>query len=468
MSAARDAAQKTRKAKLFGTDGIRGRANVYPMTSEVMMELGRALASAFRLGPARERAHRVLIGKDTRRSGYMLEDALASGLCSMGVEVLQVGPIPTPGLAFLTVDMRCDAGAMISASHNPFEDNGVKFFSRDGFKLPDAVEEQIEELMYTDALSRDRPQGAHVGRARRIDDASGRYIVFLKKTFPQELSLEGLRVVVDCANGAAYRVAPTVLEELGAEVIAVGASPNGTNINAECGAVHPELAVRAVREYRADVGIALDGDADRCILVDEAGAIVDGDRTLAMCALDRKRRNVLRRDTVVATTMSNLGLERLLKAHGITMLRAAVGDRYVVERMKAESLDLGGEQSGHLVFLDANTTGDGLLTALQVLALMRRSERSLSELGAVYEPIPQVMRSVMVRERRPLEELPAVRDLIQHAEKELGDAGRVLVRYSGTEPVARVMLEGESRARIEELCEELCDLLHSAIGERRA
>jgi phosphoglucosamine mutase len=459
--------QQTRKVDLFGTDGIRGRANVHPMTSEVMMELGRALASAFRLGPARERAHRVLIGKDTRRSGYMLEDALASGLCSMGVEVLQVGPIPTPGLAFLTVDMRCDAGAMISASHNAFEDNGVKFFSRDGFKLPDAVEDQIEKLMYTEALSRDRPQGAHVGRARRIDDASGRYIVFLKKTFPQELSLEGMRVVVDCANGAAYRVAPTVLQELGAEVIAVGASPNGTNINAECGAVHPELLVRTVREYRADVGIALDGDADRCVLVDETGSIVDGDRTLAMCALDMKRRNVLERDTMVATTMSNLGLERLLKSRGITMLRAAVGDRYVVERMKAEKLNLGGEQSGHLVFLDHNTTGDGLLTALQVLALIRRSERSLSELGSVYEPTPQVTRSVMVRERRPLEELPAVWDLIQSTEKALGDAGRVLVRYSGTEPVARVMVEGDSRARIEELCEELCDALHTAIGERR-
>ncbi len=453
------------RGKLFGTDGIRGRANAYPMTGEVMMELGRAMASVFRLGPARERAHRVLIAKDTRRSGYMLEDALASGLCSMGVEVLQVGPMPTPGLAFLTVDMRCDAGAMISASHNAFEDNGVKFFSRDGFKLPDEVEAQIEERMYSDALQRDRPVGSDVGRARRIEDASGRYIVFLKKTFPQDLTLDGLRIVVDCANGAAYKVAPTVLQELGAEVIAIGASPNGTNINEACGATHTENLERTVREYRADVGFALDGDADRCIFVDERGSSVDGDQILAMSALELKATGRLNRDAAVATTMSNLGLERALKQQGITLLRAEVGDRYVVELMRREKLNLGGEQSGHMLFLDHNTTGDGMLTALQVLAMLRRRDRALSELASIYEPLPQELRSVRVRERRPLDELPAVREAVLGAEAELGDAGRVVVRYSGTEPVARVMVEGENRAQVDALCTELCEVIRSVIGE---
>jgi len=455
----------SRPAKLFGTDGIRGRANVYPMTGEVMLELGRALASVFRLGPARERAHRVLIGKDTRRSGYMLEDALASGLCSMGVEVLQVGPIPTPGLAFLTVDMRCDAGAMISASHNRFEDNGVKFFSRDGFKLPDEVENQIEERMYSEALQRDRPIGSDVGRARRIDDASGRYIVFLKKTFPQDLTLDGLRVVVDCANGAAYKVAPTVLQELGAEVIAIGAEPNGTNINQACGATQTDLLERTVREYRADVGFALDGDADRCIFVDERGRSIDGDQILAMAAIDLKTTGRLNRDAVVATTMSNLGLERALRERGIALLRAEVGDRYVVEMMRREKLNLGGEQSGHLLFLDHNTTGDGILTALQVLGLIQRRSQPLSELAAIYEPLPQVLRAVAVRERRPFDELPAVRDALLRVEAELGESGRVLVRYSGTEPVARVMVEGEHATQVDALSRELCDVLRATLGE---
>jgi len=454
-----------KRGSLFGTDGIRGRANAYPMTGEVMMELGRAIASVFRLGPARERAHRVLIAKDTRRSGYMLEDALASGLCSMGVEVLQVGPMPTPGLAFLTVDMRCDAGAMISASHNSFEDNGVKFFSRDGFKLPDEIEAQIEERMYSDALQRDRPVGGDVGRARRIDDASGRYIVFLKKTFPQDLTLDGLRIVVDCANGAAYKVAPTVLQELGAEVISIGAAPNGTNINDGCGATHTELLERTVREYRADVGFALDGDADRCIFVDERGSPVDGDQILAMSALELKATGHLNRDAAVATTMSNLGLERALRDRGIQLLRAEVGDRYVVELMRREKLNLGGEQSGHMLFLDHNTTGDGILTALQVLALLRRRERPLSELAAIYEPFPQDLRSVRVRERVPLDELPAVRDAMLGVESELGEGGRVVVRYSGTEPVVRVMVEGEDATQVDALCTELCEVIRSVLGE---
>ncbi|HTO55905.1 MAG TPA: phosphoglucosamine mutase [Myxococcota bacterium] len=451
--------------KLFGTDGIRGRANVHPMTGEVMMQLGRALALVFRLGPHGASAPRVLIGKDTRLSGYMLEDALAAGLCSMGVDVLQVGPIPTPGLAFLTVDMRCDAGAMISASHNPFEDNGVKFFSRDGFKLPDEAESRIEELMDSPELEQARALGASLGRARRIDDASGRYIVFLKKSFPRHSTLEGLRIAIDCANGAAYKVAPTVLEELGAEVIAVGNRPNGTNINDGCGATHPEHVAAVTREYRADLGIAVDGDADRVMLIDEHGQVVDGDQILTMCALDAKRRGALHANAVVGTVMSNLGMERALHAQGIRLVRADVGDRYVVEAMLREKISLGGEQSGHLVFLDHNTTGDGMLSALQVLALMRREDRPLSELARVMQRTPQVLKSVRVRAKTPFGEIPELQRALLQVERALAGRGRINVRYSGTEPLARVMLEGDDSAQIESLAEELCQALRKAIGE---
>jgi phosphoglucosamine mutase len=453
---------------LFGTDGIRGRANVHPMTGEVMLRLGRALALVFRMRPQAGHAPRVLIGKDTRLSGYMLEDALAAGLCSMGVNVLQVGPIPTPGLAFLTVDMRCDAGAIISASHNPFEDNGVKFFSRDGFKLPDEVEARIEELMGSDELETRKALGADIGRARRIDDAAGRYIVFLKKTFPRAHTLEGLRIAIDCANGAAYKVAPTVLEELGADVIATGNTPDGTNINAGCGATHPEHVAAFAREHRADVGIAVDGDADRVILVDERGEVVDGDQILAMCALELKKRGELARNAVVGTVMSNLGLERSLAGMGLSLIRADVGDRYVVEAMLREKINLGGEQSGHVVFLDHNTTGDGMLTALQVLALMRREERPLSELAAVMQRAPQVLRSVRVRAKQRFDELPAVWKRFQATQRELEGAGRINLRYSGTEPVARVMIEGDDQQRIEALADALCAEIQKAIGEERA
>jgi phosphoglucosamine mutase len=451
--------------KLFGTDGIRGRANVYPMTGEVMMQLGRALALVFKLGPHGAAAPRVLIGKDTRLSGYMLEDALAAGLCSMGVDVLQVGPIPTPGLAFLTVDMRCDAGAMISASHNAFEDNGVKFFSRDGFKLPDEAEARIEQLMESPELEKARAFGADLGRARRIDDASGRYIVFLKKSFPRQSTLEGLRIAIDCANGAAYKVAPTVLEELGAEVIAVGDRPNGTNINDGCGATHPEHVAAVARQYRADVGIAVDGDADRVILIDEHGEVVDGDQILTMCALEMKRRGALSSDAVVGTVMSNLGMERALHQNGLRLVRVDVGDRYVVEAMLREKINLGGEQSGHVVFLDHNTTGDGMLTALQVLALMRREERPLSELARVMQRTPQVLRSVRVRSKPPFEEIPGLASALAATNVALGGNGRVNLRYSGTEPLARVMLEGDDQARIESLADELAEVIRKGIGE---
>ena len=458
----------SRSRKLFGTDGIRGRANVYPMTGEVMFELGRAVAMAFRLSPREAGEPRVVIGKDTRRSGYMLEDALAAGLASMGVRVLQVGPMPTPGLAFLTADMRCEAGAMISASHNAFDDNGIKFFSRDGFKLPDEMESKIESLMHSPELERQRPVGADIGRAHRIDDASGRYIVFLKKTFPKELSLDGLRIAVDCAHGAAYKVAPMVLEELGAEVIPLAASPNGININDGCGALYPESVAQAVRRYRADVGVALDGDADRVILSDENGEIVDGDRVLVMCALEMQRTGSLARETVVGTVMCNLGLELALKRAGIQLLRTDVGDRYVVEAMRREQLNLGGEPSGHVVFLDHNTTGDGILTALQVLAMMQRHERPLSSLAAVMDPVPQVLRAVRVREKPPLEQLSGVQATLQRIELDLKGRGRVNVRYSGTEPVVRVMIEGEDPERIEELAREMCTQLANVIGEEEA
>ena len=450
------------RRKLFGTDGIRGRANVHPMTGEIMMQLGRALALVFRLGPSGGGTPRVLIGKDTRLSGYMLEDALASGLCSMGVDVLQVGPMPTPGLAFLTVDMRCDAGAMISASHNRFDDNGVKFFSRDGFKLPDDAELRIEELMDSDELSSARALGADLGRARRIDDASGRYIVFLKKSFPRQCTLEGLRIAIDCAHGAAYKVAPTVLEELGAEVIAVGNRPDGTNINDACGATHPEHVAEVARQYRADVGIAVDGDADRVILVDERGEVVDGDQVLAMCALDMKRRGALASDAVVGTVMSNLGLERALHAAGLRLVRADVGDRYVVEAILRDKINLGGEQSGHIVFLDHNTTGDGMLTALQVLALMRREERPLSELARVMERTPQVLKSVRVRAKPPFDEIAGLAKLTSGARVQ---RWRLNLRYSGTEPLARVMIEGDDAAEIEAYASEICELIRTAIGE---
>jgi phosphoglucosamine mutase len=354
---------------------------------------------------------------------------------------------------------------MISASHNAFEDNGVKFFSREGWKLPDEAELRIEELMGSPELERARALGADLGRARRIDDASGRYIVFLKKSFPRQSTLEGLRIAIDCANGAAYKVAPTVLEELGAEVIAVGNRPNGTNINESCGATHPEHEAAVARQYRADVGIAVDGDADRVILIDERGDVVDGDQILTMCALDMKRRGALASDGVVGTIMSNLGMERALRAQGLRLVRADVGDRYVVEAMLREKINLGGEQSGHLVFLDHNTTGDGMLSALQVLALMRREERPLSELARVMQRTPQVLRSVRVRTKPPLDTVPELARAIAKLEADMAGRGRVNVRYSGTEPLARVMVEGDDEKTIGALADELCDVLRKAIGE---
>ncbi len=363
--------------KLFGTDGVRGVANIHPMTTEMAMQLGRAAAYVFKDG---QRRHRIVIGKDTRLSGYMIENALVAGICSMGVDVLLIGPLPTPGIAFITSSMRADAGVVISASHNAYQDNGIKFFSRDGFKLPDEMELKIEELIFSKKIDSLRPIASEVGKAFRIDDAQGRYIVFLKNAFPRDLDLNGLRIVLDCANGAAYKVAPAVLEELGAEVIPLGVSPNGTNINAGCGSLHPQVIAEAVREHRAHLGIALDGDADRVIFVDEFGNEVDGDHIMAICATDMIERGTLAQNTLVATVMSNMGLDIAMRRAGGKIVKTAVGDRYVVEEMRRCGYNLGGEQSGHMIFLDHNSTGDGIVSALQVLAIMQRSEKPLSQL----------------------------------------------------------------------------------------
>ncbi|RMF44625.1 MAG: phosphoglucosamine mutase, partial [Deltaproteobacteria bacterium] len=403
--------------KLFGTDGVRGVANVHPMTTEIAMQLGRAAAYIFKQNE--ERRHRVVIGKDTRLSGYMIENALAAGICSMGVDVLLVGPLPTPGIAFVTSSMRADAGVVISASHNPYQDNGIKFFSRDGFKLPDEQELRIEELIFSNSIDALRPTADEVGKAFRVDDAGGRYIVFLKNTFPRDLDLEGLKIVLDCANGAAYKVAPAVLSELGAELVLLGVSPDGTNINRDCGSLHPEGIAAAVRQHGADLGIALDGDADRVIFVDEKGREIDGDHIMALCASDMLERDALKQRTLVATVMSNMGLELALRQAGGRVVRTAVGDRYVVEEMRRGGYNLGGEQSGHMIFLDHNTTGDGMLSALQVLAIMQRRGRPLSELAAVMEALPQVLVNVRVARKPDLATIPEIAARIEKVETDL-------------------------------------------------
>jgi phosphoglucosamine mutase len=447
--------------KLFGTDGVRGTANAHPMTGEVAMQIGRAIAHLFREETGR---HRIVVGKDTRLSGYMLETAIASGICSMGADVMLVGPLPTPGISFITTSMRANAGVVISASHNPYYDNGIKIFSRDGFKLPDEKEQEIEQLISSRNLNKLRPTASQVGRAHRIDDAVGRYVVFLKNTFPNDLSLEGLRIVLDCANGAAYRVAPTVLEELGAKVIAIGVDPDGQNINEGCGSLHPEVISRFVKEKGADMGIALDGDADRIIFVDKHGKEVDGDHILAICGLDMLSKDQLKKKTLVTTVMSNIGLERAMKKAGGKIVRTQVGDRYVVEEMIRGKYNLGGEQSGHTVFLDYNPTCDGMLTALQVLAIMRRKEKPLDELSGVMESLPQVLHNVKVKEKRDLSEIPEISTKITSIEKMLGRSGRTLIRYSGTEPLLRIMIEGEDEKKLHQWAQEIGDLVKKHMG----
>jgi phosphoglucosamine mutase len=448
--------------KLFGTDGIRGVANVDPMTGEMAMQLGRAIAHVFKEAKGK---HRIVVGKDTRVSGYMLETALASGICSMGADVWLVGPLPTPGIAFITTSMRANAGVVISASHNPYYDNGIKIFSQDGFKLPDEVEHKIEELILSNHLQSLRPTASEVGKAHRIDDAIGRYVVFLKNTFSNQLTLEGLRIVIDCAHGAAYRVAPTVFEELGAEVIPIGVEPNGENINANCGALYPELASRMVLEKEADIGMALDGDADRIIFVDRYGKQVDGDRILAICGLEMLSEKRLQKGTLVTTVMSNIGLDRAIKGAGGKVVRTQVGDRYVVEEMVRGGYNLGGEQSGHTIFIEYNTTCDGILTALQVLAIMQKKERPLDELAQAMEPLPQVLYNVEVKEKKDLSEVPEIEGRIKKIEKSLGNSGRLLIRYSGTEPLLRIMIEGEDETKLHRSAQDLVELVKKHIGK---
>jgi phosphoglucosamine mutase len=451
----------TETRKLFGTDGVRGVANIHPMTAEVALQLGRALAYVIKYGPGR---HRIVVGKDTRLSGYLLEYAITAGICSMGVDVLLLGPMPTPGIAFITHSMRADAGVVISASHNPYEDNGIKFFKGDGYKLPDEIEAHIESLLSQREFEETRPTATEIGQAFRLDDARGRYISYLKSTFPKELELDGLKIVVDCAHGATYRVAPEVLGELGAEIIPIGVRPNGRNINRLCGATHPEGMVRLVARYQADLGIAFDGDGDRCIMVDHQGKVVDGDHIMAICALDMQRRQTLKRKTVVATVMSNLGLEMALKNHGLKLVRTQVGDRYVLETMLKGGYNLGGEQSGHLVFLNHSTTGDGILTALRLLSVMLREQKPLAELASCMEVYPQVLLNLKVKERRDLETVPQAQKAIQAAEKRLQGWGRLLVRFSGTEPLLRVMVEGEKPIEIKEVAQELVHTLDSCLN----
>jgi phosphoglucosamine mutase len=453
---------------LFGTDGIRGVANVYPMTPELALRLGRAITHvakrAAKNGGSSSRQVRVVIGKDTRLSGYMLETALAAGICAMGGRVMLCGPLPTPGVANIAVSMRADAGVVISASHNPYDDNGIKLFGADGFKLDDALEREIEGLLQAPTLDRVKVVGGAIGSALRVDDAAGRYVVYCKSTFPDRLTLNGVRIVVDAAHGAAYKVAPAVFEELGAHVDALGVKPNGTNIN-KSGALHPSYVANEVKKRGAQLGIALDGDADRVIVVDERGNEVDGDCIMALCARRMLRDKQLAKRTVVATVMSNLGLERAVESFGGKLVRTPVGDRYVVEEMRKKGYRFGGEQSGHLIFLDHATTGDGIVAALQLLAILVEEGRPLSELAAsAMQRVPQVLLSEKFPTRRPLDEMAATARIIHKIERTLGHEGRVLVRWSGTEPKLRVMIEGEDKRKISSYASDIMSAAQSDLG----
>jgi len=445
--------------KLFGTDGVRGVANTHPMTTEIAMQIGRAIA--FLVKDVRHEA-RIVIGKDTRLSGYMIENALAAGICSMGANVMLVGPLPTPGIAFITTSMRADAGVVISASHNPFQDNGIKIFAHDGFKLPDEKEAAIEDLIFSQKMEPLRPTAEEIGRAVRIDDARGRYIVFLKNTFPRRYTLDEFHIVLDCAHGATYGVAPHVFTELGAKVTAIGIQPDGKNINHECGALFPRRMADMVVEHGADLGIALDGDGDRVIIADEKGNIVDGDHIMAICAADLMARRKLNKKTLVATVMSNLGLEVAMRKLGGRLVRTGVGDRCVVEEMRRGGYIFGGEQSGHLIFLDHNTTGDGILAALQLLVTMKKQHKPLSELAAIMEPFPQVLKNVRTGRRIELARIEGFEPALARCRAQLGEHGRILVRPSGTESLIRVMVEGDDARLIDAMADELCDLIARA------
>jgi phosphoglucosamine mutase len=447
--------------KLFGTDGVRGVANEYPMTAEIALNIGRATAHLFK---RKGHTPRIIIGKDTRISGYMLENALVSGICSMGVNALLVGPLPTPGIAFATTSMRADAGIVISASHNPFQDNGIKIFSREGFKLPDEKELEIEDLVLSNNMDGLHPSPNELGKAYRIDDARGRYIVFLKGTFPKDYTLEGTRVVMDCAHGATYKVAPDTFFELGAEVTTLFDEPNGDNINDNCGSQHPETLAEEVVKRKADAGFAFDGDGDRCIAVDEKGSALTGDQIMAVCAREMKKEEALANNLVVSTVMSNIGFGIALKELGINYLTTKVGDRYVLEEMQAKGASIGGEDSGHIIFLDHHTTGDGIITALQVLAAMKSAKKSLSDLARIMKVYPQKLINVDVKSKPDLSTVPEIARVIADIEAQLGDSGRVLVRYSGTQNMCRVMVEGPTHEQTEHYCRQISEVIIGKIG----
>lgn len=456
----------TNTTKLFGTDGIRGTANQFPMTPEVVVKIGQAIGYLIRkkIISSPSQANKVVIGKDTRLSGYMIEQALSSGLNSMGIYVQLVGPLPTPGIGYLTRTMRAAAGVVISASHNAYQDNGIKIFGPDGFKLDDKLEKEIEALVADDNLYKMLSASKDIGRTKRIEDAQGRYIVYAKSAFPLEYTLDGVRIVLDTAHGASYKVAPAIFEELGAEVLQVGNQPNGTNINDKVGALHPSLISQAVVQYRADVGIGLDGDADRVVLIDERGKIINGDHILAMCALHMKSKGLLKHDTLVVTQMSNFGLEKKMNAHGIKVIKTDVGDKYVVDEMRKGGYSLGGEQSGHIIFLDHSTTGDGTVAALNVLSIMRDTGRKMSELANVFEDVPQVLINCRVRSRVELNKIEGYEKLLKSKEAELNGDGRIFIRYSGTEPLIRILVEGVDKKKITAIAEEMASFLEKQIS----
>jgi phosphoglucosamine mutase len=454
--------------KLFGTDGIRGTANIEPVTAETALKLGRAAGHVFKHLQSEPRGHgrhKIVLGKDTRLSGYMLENALSSGILSMGVDVLFIGPLPTPGVAYVTRSLRADAGIVITASHNPYDDNGIKFFRPDGYKLDDNVEKQIEGLVFSGEIENIRPTAKEIGKAIRIDDALGRYIEYAKSSFPRPMTLEGMRIVVDCGHGAAYKSTPCVLRELGAEVFVFGNEPDGMNINKECGSMHPEQTCMKVRELRADLGLAHDGDADRLLLCDETGALVDGDDILAITGVDMLLGGSLNQNTVVATVMSNAGLDATIEAAGGRVVRTAVGDKNVIDEMLRYGYNLGGEQSGHIIFGDYSTTGDGLVSALQVLRIMKSKKTPLSKLARTWTRFPQVITNIRVREKKPFEQLDGVIELVGKAEEAVKcEGGRVLLRYSGTEPKARLLIEGRSPALLEDWSKKIGEAIRKQVG----
>ena len=454
--------------RLFGTDGVRGTANIEPVTAETALKLGRAAAHVFaQMSALAGRSNgrtTIVIGKDTRLSGYMLENALAAGVMSLGADVIVIGPLPTPGVAYITRSLRADAGIVLSASHNPYEDNGIKFFRHDGYKLDDEIEAKVEDLVFSGEIESIRPTAGKIGRATRIDDALGRYVEFAKQSFPRGLTLEGMRIAVDVANGAAYKSTPCILRELGADTIVAHNTPNGRNINRDCGSTHPEEIQRIVKETKAQVGISHDGDADRVILCDEQGELVDGDEIMAIAALDFLRRGQLAQNTLVATVMSNFGLDETLGQNQGRVLRTKVGDRYVIEAMMRDDLNVGGEQSGHMIFRDFSTTGDGIVSALQILRIMVETGKPLSELKTCLAKYPQAQRNLKVREKKPIEELPDVTKLVQETEKELAGAGRVLLRYSGTEPKIRLLIEGRDGDRINAQADKIAGVIQELIG----